>query len=102
MICQKCKNPIADNATFCEWCGAVCLNQKSQKIAPKTNEPSDATVGCLFLLALFSIGLAIGGIVMIFTNNGYVEQATGGIVMSIVGILILVPLIRWFSKWFKK
>jgi len=102
MNCQKCKNPINDNATVCEWCGAVCISQKNQKTTPKTNEPSDATVGCLSILALLSIGLAIGGIVMIFTNGGYEEQAIGGIVMTIVGILIFIPLIRWFSKWFKK
>jgi ribosomal protein L7/L12 len=24
MLCPKCKNPIEDNATVCEWCGASC------------------------------------------------------------------------------
>jgi len=29
MNCQKCKNPIDDNATVCEWCGAsVNLEEK--------------------------------------------------------------------------
>ena len=97
MLCSKCKNPIEDNSVVCEWCGAVCISKKSQKMTPKTNEPSDATVGCLFILALLSIGLTIGGIVMIF---GY--ELIGGIVMTIIGILLFIPLIRWFSKWFKK
>ena len=25
MICPKCKNPIEDNTTTCEWCGAICV-----------------------------------------------------------------------------
>jgi len=26
MNCPKCKNPIEDNAAFCQWCGAVVDN----------------------------------------------------------------------------
>ena len=30
MICPKCKNPIEDSATVCEWCGVV-LQTKTEK-----------------------------------------------------------------------
>jgi ribosomal protein L7/L12 len=28
MNCHKCKNPIEDNATECEWCGAILIKNK--------------------------------------------------------------------------
>jgi hypothetical protein len=98
MNCPKCKNPINDNATVCEWCGAHCASPaKTQQLKQKTNEPSDGTLGCLFLLLLLSVGLVITGIILFFN-----EEQEGAIISALVGALILIPLIRWFIKWMKK
>jgi len=31
MLCPKCKNPIDDNATVCEWCGADFATEETEK-----------------------------------------------------------------------
>lgn len=31
MNCPNCKNPINDNATVCEWCGASCVSSKENE-----------------------------------------------------------------------
>jgi len=41
MLCPKCKNPIEDNTTECEWCGEV-LQKKTEKetvYCPKCKNP---------------------------------------------------------------
>jgi len=50
MICPKCKNPIADNAAECEWCGmsfAVIRNEKQAEEA-KIND-LDAKLNSLLM-----------------------------------------------------
>ncbi|MDR3236744.1 MAG: hypothetical protein LBT48_08510 [Prevotellaceae bacterium] len=40
MNCPKCKNPIEDNATVCEWCGATIVNNITPQFHPFIVEKS--------------------------------------------------------------
>ena len=35
MLCNRCKNPIADNATICEWCGMIVVIPEKEKPTPQ-------------------------------------------------------------------
>ena len=38
MLCPKCKNPIDDNSTVCEWCGANCVSKETQNFTAKKED----------------------------------------------------------------
>lgn len=45
MLCPKCKSPIEDNSTECEWCGAV-LNIKKTSCPKCKNSIKEDAVTC--------------------------------------------------------
>ncbi|MDR3236743.1 MAG: hypothetical protein LBT48_08505 [Prevotellaceae bacterium] len=47
MNCPKCKNPIEDNATICEWCGATIINTDNKPIENKINSFDDELLSLL-------------------------------------------------------
>ena len=63
MNCPKCKNPIEDNATICEWCGASCVSKGTwEKELNKRQVELQAKNGCLFVKILFWV---LGGVFII-------------------------------------
>jgi hypothetical protein len=57
MICPKCKNPIDDATTTCEWCGAVVKTQSTTQATATTGNKAAgvivlllAVVGVVYLL----------------------------------------------------
>ena len=51
MNCPKCKNPIEENATVCEWCGASCVSKRTTNINENKSNSLDAE-----LISLLEIG----------------------------------------------
>ena len=70
MNCQKCGNPIASNASFCENCGAPVV-QQTDVPAGKRENVLTGTVGAL-------IGAALGGgAIILLSQLGYVASLSG-------------------------
>ena len=103
MNCSKCKNPIEDNSTVCEWCGAVLRKQNHLK----TNNNIDRTELSKFPIALllilpFSILVDIY-IISVGFDNRYVSPNGLGLTDTsvfdtpvediILGVIFFVALI---------
>lgn len=75
MNCQKCNATIADNATFCEFCGAEVTAPATTTVAPvESVKPDNLVTGIVGAL----IGAALGAAAIILLSQlGYVASISG-------------------------
>ena len=112
MNCTKCGNPIAENASFCEFCG-----QSIQPAAPeKAQKPENAVTGtvgaiigamigggCIILLSQLGYVAALSGLILaVCTLKGYEllggQLSKKGIVISLI-LMLITPYIADRIDW---
>ncbi|MBO5953860.1 MAG: zinc ribbon domain-containing protein [Oscillospiraceae bacterium] len=77
MNCEKCGNPIADNAPFCEHCGKSPSQAAPEVVS--SQKPENVITGCVGAL----IGAAIGGgSIILLAQLGYIA-AISGLILAI-------------------
>jgi len=79
MLCPKCKNPIDDYATVCEWCGHI----RRIPPPPPPSSPPSQTADTYY-------NTTRGG----FTNNLYVRpvKPRSHLVLAIIALFLCCPL----------
>lgn len=117
MNCQKCNATIADNATFCEFCGAAVTAPATETVTPAESVKPDnlvtgivgaligAALGAAAIILLSQLGYvaSISGLILaVCTLKGYEllggRLSTRGIVISILLILV-TPYIADRLDW---
>lgn len=75
MNCQKCNATVADNATFCEFCGADLKQNAEAAVAPaETVKPDGLITGIVGAL----IGAALGAAsIVLLSQLGFVASVSG-------------------------
>lgn len=112
MNCNKCGNPIADNAAFCEFCGQT-VAQTPEAPAKKPENVFTGIVGaligamigggCIILLSQLGYVAALSGFILaVCTLKGYEllggQLTKKGIIISIV-LMLITPYIADRLDW---
>lgn len=112
MNCTKCGNPIAENASFCEFCGQSIENTPAEPAKKPENVVAGFVGafigsliggGCIILLSQLGFVSALSGLIMaVCTLKGYEllggRMSKKGIMIAIV-LMLVMPYIADRIDW---